>query len=150
KPAQLSGGQQQAVGLARALVRKPSVFLLDEPISHFDARQRGRMRVRIKRLQIDLGITMVYVTHDQLEAMALADKITVMNCGVLQQFGTPDEIYHNPSNIFVAGFIGDPPMNLIECSIVQDNGNLYLQQERFKLTLPTERQTLLKKSDTSN
>jgi multiple sugar transport system ATP-binding protein len=148
KPGELSGGQKQAVGLARALVRKPSVFLLDEPISHFDARQRGRMRVRIKRLQIKLGITMFYVTHDQLEAMALANKVAIMDFGELQQVGTPDEIYHNPAKTFVAGFIGDPPMNLIECHVTQNNGDLYLQQEEFRLPLPTEFQNLLKKRKT--
>lgn len=143
KPGSLSGGQKQAVGLARALVRKPSVFLLDEPISHFDARQRGRMRVRIKRMQMQLGITMVYVTHDQLEAMAMADQIVVMNFGVLQQVGTPDEIYNKPANTFVAGFIGDPPMNMIECQVSLENGQLYLREKGFSILLPSKLQTLL-------
>ena len=126
KPAALSGGQMQAVGLARALVRKPAVFLLDEPISHLDARQRGRMRVKLKRMQMNLKITMVYVTHDQLEAMAMADKIAIMNFGVLQQVGTPDEIYNQPANVFVAGFIGDPPMNMIELEVSSIDGKACL------------------------
>jgi len=113
KPSVLSGGQRQRAALARALVRKPRAFLMDEPLSNLDAKLRSSMRVQLKHLQKDLKITTVYVTHDQVEAMTLADRIVVMNDSRIQQVGTPDEIYNNPNNSFVAGFIGSPPMNLI-------------------------------------
>ncbi len=114
KPAVLSGGQRQRAALARAVVRSPQVFLMDEPLSNLDARLRQAMRVQIKHLQRKLRTTTVYVTHDQVEAMTLADRIVVMEGGRIQQIGTPDEIYSDPANTFVAGFIGSPPMNLIE------------------------------------
>ena len=114
KPAALSGGQRQRAALARAVVRQPQVFLMDEPLSNLDAKLRASMRVQIKHLQRKLRITTVYVTHDQIEAMTLADRIVVMSRGEIQQVGTPDEIYSDPANTFVAGFIGSPPMNLIE------------------------------------
>jgi multiple sugar transport system ATP-binding protein len=114
KPGALSGGQRQRAALARAVVRQPQVFLMDEPLSNLDAKLRASMRVQIKHLQRQLKITTVYVTHDQIEAMTLADRIVIMDGGVIQQVGTPDEIYSNPANTFVAGFIGSPPMNLIE------------------------------------
>jgi multiple sugar transport system ATP-binding protein len=135
KPQHLSGGQKQGVGLARALVRMPKVFLLDEPISHFDARHRGRLRVKVKRLQMSLGITMVYVTHDQLEAMAMADRIAIMNLGELQQLGTPEEIYNKPANTFVAGFIGDPPMNMFDAEVKVENNKLYLAGDGFLMPI---------------
>ena len=113
KPAQLSGGQRQRVALARAIVRRPQVFLMDEPLSNLDAKLRLSTRVEIRQLQRDLAVTTVYVTHDQVEAMTLADRIAMMNLGVLQQVGTPDDIYNDPANLFVAGFIGSPPMNLV-------------------------------------
>ncbi|ASP83063.1 ABC transporter ATP-binding protein [Sinorhizobium meliloti] len=113
KPGALSGGQRQRAALARAIVRQPQVFLMDEPLSNLDAKLRASMRVQIKHLQRELRVTTVYVTHDQIEAMTLADRIVIMNKGVIQQIGTPDEIYSNPANTFVAGFIGSPPMNLI-------------------------------------
>jgi multiple sugar transport system ATP-binding protein len=113
KPAALSGGQRQRAALARAIVRQPQVFLMDEPLSNLDAKLRQAMRVQIKHLQRQLRITTVYVTHDQIEAMTLADRIVVMNRGSVQQIGTPDEIYSDPANTFVAGFIGAPPMNLV-------------------------------------
>ncbi|MEM8824071.1 MAG: ABC transporter ATP-binding protein [Pseudomonadota bacterium] len=113
KPAALSGGQRQRAALARAIVRHPKVFLMDEPLSNLDAKLRQAMRVQIKHLQRQLKITTVYVTHDQIEAMTLADRIVVMEGGAIQQIGTPDEIYSDPANTFVAGFIGAPPMNLI-------------------------------------
>ena len=113
-PAELSGGQAQRVGLARALVREPACFLLDEPISHLDTRQRHRMRQIIKRLHLEKGFTMIYVTHDQEEAMAMADRIVVMHEGVIRQIGTPSEIYRDPADDFVAGFVGEPPMNFME------------------------------------
>ena len=121
-PAELSGGQAQRVGLARALVREPAVFLLDEPISHLDTRQRYRMRQFVKHIHMELGYTMIYVTHDQEEAMALADRIVVMHEGVIRQVGTPDEVYNDPADDFVAGFVGEPPMNFIEGSIVKQDG----------------------------
>ncbi len=113
-PTQLSGGQQQRVALARALVKEPSVLLLDEPLSNLDALLRVYIRAELKRMQQDLGITTVYVTHDQSEALAIADSIVVINKGVIQQRGTPHEIYYEPRNIFVATFIGNPPMNIIK------------------------------------
>ena len=113
KPGALSGGQRQRAALARAIVREPQVFLMDEPLSNLDAKLRASMRVQIKHLQRQLRITTVYVTHDQIEAMTLADRIVIMDKGAIQQVGTPDEIYSNPANTFVAGFIGSPPMNLI-------------------------------------
>ncbi len=115
KTRELSSGQAQRTGLARALTRNPSVFLLDEPISHLDTRQRARMRAYLKRLHIELGHTMIYVTHDQEEAMAMADRIAVMSDGVLRQVGTPEEIYHHPADLFVAGFVGEPAMNFLSC-----------------------------------
>lgn len=114
KPAALSGGQRQRAALARAVVRQPQVFLMDEPLSNLDAKLRQSMRVQIKHMQRQLKVTTVYVTHDQIEAMTLADRIVIMNKGAIQQVGTPDQIYSDPANTFVAGFIGSPPMNLIE------------------------------------
>ncbi|MBB3919529.1 MULTISPECIES: ABC transporter ATP-binding protein [Rhizobium] len=116
KPGALSGGQRQRAALARAIVRQPQVFLMDEPLSNLDAKLRASMRVQIKHMQRDLKVTTVYVTHDQIEAMTLADRIVIMNKGIIQQIGTPDEIYSNPANTFVAGFIGSPPMNLVSGS----------------------------------
>ncbi|MBN7786542.1 ABC transporter ATP-binding protein [Ponticoccus gilvus] len=117
KPAQLSGGQQQRVALGRALVREPQVFLLDEPLSNLDAKLRAYMRAELIELHNRLGKTMVYVTHDQLEAMTMASRIAVMHAGHVQQFDTPDVIYNRPANRFVAGFIGTPPMNQIEGTV---------------------------------
>ncbi|NJE26111.1 ABC transporter ATP-binding protein [Thermococcus sp. MV5] len=139
KPSELSGGQQQRVALARALVREPEVFLLDEPLSNLDAKIRTQMRFELKKLlSYDLGITTIYVTHDQVEAMTMADRIAVMNKGVLQQVGTPNEIFYKPANTFVGTFVGSPPMNLIEGEIiVKDNRTLFNAGE-FLLELPTE------------
>jgi multiple sugar transport system ATP-binding protein len=114
RPAQLSGGEQQRVALARAIVREPRVFLMDEPLSNLDAKLRVHTRTELKTLQRELGTTMVFVTHDQAEAMSLANRIAVLNAGELQQIGTPDEVYDHPANVFVAEFIGSPPMNLLE------------------------------------
>ena len=113
KPNALSGGQRQRAALARAIVRQPQVFLMDEPLSNLDAKLRQAMRVQIKHIQRSLRITTVYVTHDQIEAMTLADRIAIMQSGSIQQIGTPDDIYNDPANTFVAGFIGSPPMNLV-------------------------------------
>lgn len=114
KPKALSGGQRQRAALARAVVRHPRVFLMDEPLSNLDAKLRLTMRAQLKHIQRRLETTTIYVTHDQIEAMTLADRIAIMNKGKIQQLGTPDEVYNNPANIFVAGFIGSPPMNLIK------------------------------------
>jgi ABC-type sugar transport system ATPase subunit len=114
RPVQLSGGEQQRVALARAIVREPRVFLMDEPLSNLDAKLRVHTRTELKSLQRDLGTTMVFVTHDQAEAMSLAHRIAVLNKGELQQIGTPDEVYDHPANVFVAEFIGSPPMNLLD------------------------------------
>ncbi len=116
-PRQLSGGQRQRVALARAIVRRPSVFLMDEPLSNLDAKLRSYMRAELKHLQGELGVTTIYVTHDQIEAMTLAHRVAVMNKGIVQQIASPREIYDNPSNLFVAGFIGSPPMNTLEGAI---------------------------------
>ena len=112
-PRQLSGGQRQRVALARAIVRRPSVFLMDEPLSNLDAKLRGYMRAELKHMQHELGVTTIYVTHDQVEAMTLAHRVAVMDQGVLQQIGTPRAVYDQPANLFVAGFMGSPPMNFV-------------------------------------
>lgn len=117
KPAALSGGQRQRVALARAIVRQPNVFLMDEPLSNLDAKLRVSTRAQIKNLSHELQVTTIYVTHDQIEAMTLADRVVVMNKGVVQQVGSPTDIYNTPANTFVAGFIGNPAMNLIEGAI---------------------------------
>jgi sn-glycerol 3-phosphate transport system ATP-binding protein len=113
KPSQLSGGQRQRVAMGRAIVRDPSLFLFDEPLSNLDAKLRNQMRIEIKALQRRLGVTSVYVTHDQVEAMTMADRIIVMNAGRIEQIGTPAEVYHSPASTFVASFMGAPPMNLL-------------------------------------
>jgi multiple sugar transport system ATP-binding protein len=117
KPANLSGGQRQRVAMGRAIVRDPKVFLMDEPLSNLDAKLRVQMRTEVARLQSDLGTTMVYVTHDQTEAMTLGDRVAVMRGGVLQQVGSPEELYQQPKNLFVAGFIGSPAMNFMVAEI---------------------------------
>ena len=118
KPSQLSGGQRQRVAIGRAIVRNPEVFLFDEPLSNLDAALRMDMRMEIGKLHHDLNATMIYVTHDQVEAMTLADKIVVLNHGVVQQVGAPMELYHNPANLFVAGFIGSPSMNFMDVEVL--------------------------------
>ena len=121
KPSQLSGGQRQRVAMGRALVRKPKIFLFDEPLSNLDAKLRTQMRVEIKKLQRQMGITCIYVTHDQTEAMTLADKLVVLNAGCIEQVGSPSEIYSDPKSKFVAGFMGSPEMNFIPVSVGQDH-----------------------------
>ena len=116
-PHQFSGGQRQRVALARAIIRQPSVFLMDEPLSNLDAKLRGHMRAQLKHMQKSMGITTIYVTHDQIEAMTLAHRVAILEKGVLQQLATPAEIYNNPANLFVAQFIGSPPMNVVHGSL---------------------------------
>lgn len=135
KPKQLSGGQRQRVALGRAMVRRPWLFLMDEPLSNLDAKLRVTMRSELKRFHISLETTTVYVTHDQLEAMTMSDRIAVMDRGVIQQFGTPQEIYNHPANLFVAGFIGSPPMNVIENVHLQD-GRLFERASGTSYVLP--------------
>src|SRR5215216_110035 len=123
KPKQLSGGQRQRVALGRAIVREPAAFLMDEPLSNLDAKLRVQTRAEILKLQENLGTTTIYVTHDQVEAMTMGDRIAVMNAGVLQQVGRPEDLYRNPSNVFVAGFIGSPAMNLVPAPVVSAGGD---------------------------
>jgi multiple sugar transport system ATP-binding protein len=124
KPKQLSGGQRQRVAMGRAIVRNPKVFLFDEPLSNLDAKLRVQMRTEIKKVHLQVRTTTVYVTHDQVEAMTLADRVVVMNNGNIEQVGTPHQLYHNPRTRFVAGFIGSPAMNFIPCSVEEANGSL--------------------------
>src|SRR5919106_824318 len=123
RPKQLSGGQRQRVGGARAFAPPPQVFLMDEPLSNLDAKLRVQMRADIAKLQREIGTTTIYVTHDQVEAMTMGDRVAVMNHGVLQQVDTPQRLYDSPANLFVAGFIGTPPMNLLEADVVSENGS---------------------------
>ena len=124
RPAQLSGGQRQRVAMGRAIVRRPQVFLLDEPLSNLDAKLRVQMRAEITDLQHELGVTTFYVTHDQVEAMTMADRVAVMNRGLLQQVDAPQDLYDNPNNIFVAAFIGSPSMTLMEGTVAESNGSV--------------------------
>jgi len=124
KPRELSGGQRQRVAMGRAIVREPQVFLFDEPLSNLDAKLRAQTRVEIRKLHAELGITSLFVTHDQIEAMTLAQRMMVLNAGVMEQFGTPDEVYHRPASTFVASFIGSPPMNLLAHTPVGKAGNI--------------------------
>ena len=136
KPSELSGGQRQRVAMGRALARSPEVFLFDEPLSNLDAKLRVEMRTEIKKLHKRLGTTIVYVTHDQIEAMTLADRIAVMKDGVLQQLGTPAEIYDDPANQFVAGFMGSPAMNFIDCPVVDGQVQVDIGPQRHQFELP--------------
>ncbi len=135
KPTELSGGQQQRVALGRAIVREPQVFLMDEPLSNLDAKLRVYMRAELKKLQKDLGVTTIYVTHDQVEAMTMGDKIAILNQGILQQMDSPTSIYSHPSNQFVAGFVGSPPINFFDCSVSQEG---ILDAGEFTYVLPKE------------
>jgi multiple sugar transport system ATP-binding protein len=135
RPKQLSGGQQQRVALGRALVRDPKAFLMDEPLSNLDAKLRVQMRAELKRLHEEFRSTVIYVTHDQMEAMTMADRIAVMNGGVVQQMGTPDEIYEHPSNTFVAGFVGSPAMNFVPADLVVNNGQTAVHGDGWDFTL---------------
>ena len=122
KPGQMSGGEKQRVAIGRAIIRKPEVFLFDEPLSNLDAKLRTSMRKELIKLHKELATTFIYVTHDQIEAITMADKIVVMNDGIIQQAGTPWEIFNHPANMFVAGFIGTPQTNFIKCEVVENNG----------------------------
>ncbi|RWR32353.1 ABC transporter ATP-binding protein [Sinirhodobacter populi] len=137
KPAQLSGGQRQRVAMARALVRKPRLFLFDEPLSNLDAKLRVEVRAEIKRLHQNTHATIIYVTHDQIEAMTLATKIVVMKDGIIQQAGTPSEIYNTPANMFVADFMGSPAMNMLPGTVTADGRGVALEAGEFTLPLAT-------------
>jgi ABC-type sugar transport system ATPase subunit len=135
KPKELSGGERQRVAVGRAIVRKPKVFLFDEPLSNLDAALRTQMRAELKRIQRSLGATMLYVTHDQVEAMTMGDKIAVMNKGELEQFGTPSEIYQFPASVFVARFLGSPAMNVLSGGIIRESNEAYFISGNLKLKL---------------
>ena len=130
KPRQLSGGQRQRVAMGRAIVRQPRVFLMDEPLSNLDARLRVQMRAEVARVQRELGVTTIYVTHDQVEAMTMGDRVAVMRSGVLQQTGDPQVVFDRPANLFVASFIGSPPMNLVEAQLAESGDGLAVARRR--------------------
>ena len=135
KPRELSGGQRQRVAVGRAIVRKPLVFLFDEPLSNLDAKLRVQMRTELHRLHIRLQSTMIYVTHDQIEAMTLGDRIVVMKDGLVQQIDTPTKVYNSPINKFVASFIGAPPMNFLEGKIIKKERKLYFDEGSFRIRI---------------
>jgi multiple sugar transport system ATP-binding protein len=143
RPQELSGGQKQRVAIGRAIVREPKLFLFDEPIAHLDAKLRAHMRGEIKHLQRSLGTTMIYVTHDQLEAMTMADKIAVMHEGVLQQLGSPREVYNKPVNAWVAGFVGEPAMNFMDASVEDKGGKTWFNHPNFSISVTPEQRKLL-------
>lgn len=138
KPKELSGGQRQRVAMGRAMVREPKVFLMDEPLSNLDAKLRVQMRAELQKLHHRLGITTIYVTHDQVEAMTLGHRIALLNHGVIQQLDTPLELYNHPANKFVAGFIGSPSMNFIDAVVLDEDGEIYVNTSEFKLKIPGE------------
>jgi len=138
RPKQLSGGQRQRVAVGRAIVRKPEAFLFDEPLSNLDAKMRVQMRTEISKLHTQLETTMIYVTHDQVEAMTMGDRICVMKDGIIQQVADPISLYDRPANKFVAGFIGTPPMNFFEGVVVKRGEDLYFKEETFEIQLPGE------------
>lgn len=135
-PSEVSGGHQQRTSLARALIRPASLYLLDEPLSHLDTQQRTEFRIQIKRIQKTQNLTMLFVTHDQLEALALADRIAILNFGVLQQIGTPEEVYEYPENLFVADFVGEPPMNFIKVDLVKEEEEYVAKLYNQKVKIP--------------
>jgi multiple sugar transport system ATP-binding protein len=149
KPKQLSGGQRQRVALGRAIVREPKIFLMDEPLANLDAKLRVRMRVELRKLHEKLGTTTVYVTHDQIEAMCIGDRVAVLKDGILQQVGAPTELYDAPKNTFVAGFIGSPAMNMLDGSLVQKNGSLMIDLGVIVFELPRWMQQKLKENSGS-
>jgi multiple sugar transport system ATP-binding protein len=149
KPKELSGGQRQRVALGRAMVRNPEVFLLDEPLSNLDAKLRVYMRAELKRLQKKLGVTTIYVTHDQIEALTMSDKIAVMNEGRLQQVDGPDELYRKPASTWVAGFIGSPPMNFFDCMLVSKGEGAFLDASEFKLEIDSNLAAVIRQKSSS-
>ena len=146
KPKFLSGGQRQRVALGRSIIRNPRCFLLDEPLSNLDAKMRTQMRAEISRLHQQLQKTFIYVTHDQVEAMTMGSKIVVMKKGVIQQVASPTVLYNKPANLFVAGFIGSPQMNFVDCKIITKNDNFYIQNEKFEMQIPNHIVEVLDKS----
>jgi multiple sugar transport system ATP-binding protein len=143
KPKALSGGQRQRVAIGRAIVRDPAVFLMDEPLSNLDAKLRNQMRAEIIKLRERINTTFIYVTHDQTEAMTLGDRIVIMRDGYIQQIGTPQEVFNNPRNLFVAGFIGTPQMNFFDAKLLKENGKYYVQLANLKVELSQEKQERL-------
>ncbi|WP_036075748.1 ATP-binding cassette domain-containing protein, partial [Limnohabitans sp. Rim47] len=139
KPKQLSGGQRQRVALGRAIVREPKVFLMDEPLSNLDAKLRVQMRAELQKLHDRLQTTVIYVTHDQTEAMTMGDRIVVLKDGVVQQVDTPLTLYNKPANMFVAGFIGSPSMNFLKTVIVKEDENYYVDGGAFKIKIPEDK-----------
>ena len=150
RPSQLSGGQKQRVAIGRVLVREPQAFLFDEPIAHLDAKLRARMRGELKHIQKTLGTTTVYVTHDQLEGMSMADRIAIMRDGVLQQVGTPHEVFNQPTNVWVATFVGDPPMNILNGELQSVNGQLLARAPEFTIEVPSAKAAALAKAPIQN
>lgn len=150
KPTQLSGGEAQRTALGRAIIRDPKVFLMDEPLSNLDAKLRLLMRTELKRMQKELGVTTVYVTHDQIEAMTMGDKVAIMESGVLQQFDSPAEIFNRPTNLFVASFIGSPPMNFFDCTFTEKNGSHFLEAGTFILPISGTIGDIIKESASSS
>jgi multiple sugar transport system ATP-binding protein len=144
KPKALSGGQRQRVALGRAIVRDPQVFLMDEPLSNLDAKLRGQMRAEITKLVKRLETTCIYVTHDQTEAMTMGDRIVVMQDGIIQQAASPEELYNQPRNIFVAGFIGSPTMNFVNGNIIEEGSSIYFKSENLKVEIPQGKASVLK------
>ncbi len=138
KPKELSGGQKQRVAVGRAIVRKPQVFLFDEPLSNLDAKLRVQMRAELSKLHTRLQTTMIYVTHDQVEAMTMGERIVVMKDGYIQQIASPLELYDKPTNKFVAGFIGSPPMNFIETDVIEEKNGIWLDEGTFRVKLPDD------------
>ncbi|HID17379.1 TPA: ABC transporter ATP-binding protein [Candidatus Bathyarchaeota archaeon] len=135
RPMQLSGGEMQRVAIGRAIIRRPRVYLLDEPLTNLDAKLRVHMRAELKRLQRELGQTMIYATHDEFEALGMSDRLVVMRWGRIVQHGTPNEVFNNPKNIFVATFVGTPTINLFDCSLVEREGEAYLESEEFSVDI---------------
>lgn len=138
KPKALSGGQRQRVALGRAIVRNPKVFLMDEPLSNLDSKLRVQMRTEITSLHKRIGTTMIYVTHDQTEAMTMGDRIVIMNDGIIQQVASPEEVYNHPANLFVAGFIGSPSMNFVQGTILENNGQFFFKTKSITLPIGKE------------
>ena len=148
KPSQLSGGQRQRVAMGRAIVRRPDAFLFDEPLSNLDAKLRTQMRTEIKKLHQKLQTTIIYVTHDQVEAMTLADRIIIMKDGYIEQIGSPIEVFTKPANIFVATFIGSPPMNILVCDIVKNNNDVSIKiDEDILMPCPISKKDILSKME---